>query len=210
MKTEIRFLSHLKLESPILIEGFLDLGLSQLATQMLIEKLKPKKIAELYSPYFPSYAIAELTGLCHLPTYELYASKDIKPNTIILVGESKPVSDKTNAWYEVFNEIILMAKEMHCKMIISIGSFISENNTNEIFLASNSKKLLNFINSKLGGKIFKYGMIDGAIGLILGIAKIKGIKGICVLAPYTSMTDRKVAIKVYKYIIKILELERDL
>jgi proteasome assembly chaperone (PAC2) family protein len=58
METVVIEKVKVKLKSPVLIEGFPGLGMvGKIATNYLIQELKAKKLAELYSPHFPYYVV---------------------------------------------------------------------------------------------------------------------------------------------------------
>lgn len=208
-KTEIIMLSKPKLKNPIFVEGLSNFGgIGSTVTRMLIEHIKAEKFAELYSPHFPAYAIAEDNGLCHLPRYEFYTSEGFKPNIIILTGETQPIPEDTIANYEIFNLIFNFAMDLGCKRFLSYGNFINNKVEREIFVVSTSEELSNTIIGKLGGKIFSKGRIDGLIGMILGLAKLQNLTGICLLGASSEDTPNETMTPlVFKYLLRVLEIE---
>ncbi len=94
--TRIHELSKAELKEPVLIQGLPGLGyVGKVAVDYFIEKLKPKKFAELYSSYllFPDgnlgINISE-DGTYSLPKYEFYSFGEKEPNAIFLTGDAQP------------------------------------------------------------------------------------------------------------------------
>lgn len=208
-KSEIILLSKLELSNPVFLGGLSSFdGIGPIVTQMFIEHTKAGKFAELYSPHFPDYAIVEEDGLCHLPRYEFYTNEHFQPNHIILTGTVRPMPEDTVAHYEIFHSIFNFAKEMGCKRFITFGNFATTEMEREIYIASTSEKLSKSITEKLGGKIFGKGRIDGLIGMVLGLARLQNLSGLCILgaslgdAPYETMAS-----PVFGYLLKALEFE---
>lgn len=181
-KSEIVLISKPKLSNPVFVEGLSSFrGIGQMVTRMFIEHTKAVKFAELYSPYFPDFVVVEDDGLSHLPRYEFYTNDQFHPDHIILNGDVQPLPDDTTAYYEVFNVIFDFAKEMGCKRFITFGNLVTSEIKREMFVAATSEKLSKSITEKLGGKIFAKGRIDGLIGMILGMTRLHGLEGICIL-----------------------------
>src|SRR5207244_10773884 len=93
--TRIHELSKAELKEPVLIQGLPGLGyVGKVAVDYFIEKLKPKKFAELYSSYllFPDgnlgINISE-DGTYSLTKYEFYSFSKKESNAIFLTGDAK-------------------------------------------------------------------------------------------------------------------------
>src|SRR6266852_1972063 len=94
--TKIEELVKMPLKEPVLVQGLPGLGyVGKVAVDYFIEKLKPKKFAELYSSYllFPDgnlgINISE-DGTYSLPKYEFYSFGEKEPNAIFLTGDAQP------------------------------------------------------------------------------------------------------------------------
>ena len=208
-KSEIASTSKPKLSNPILVEGLSSFdGLGQRVAQMLIEHSKAEKFAELYSPHFPDFAVARDNGLCHLPRYEFHTNPAFQPNTIIMTGDIQPLPEYTPAYYDVFGTALSFAVELGCKRFITFGNFVSRKPEREIYIASTSEKLSKAITGKFGGKLFTKGRIDGLIGMILGLARLQGCQGVCILGASTEDTPYEtMSSPVFNYLLKVLEFE---
>ena len=208
-KSEVKTLSKPKLNNPMLVEGLTNFeGLGQRVTQMLMERTKAVKFAELYSPHFPDFAIAGEDGLCHLPRYEFYTNPEFQPNIIVLTGSVQPLPEYTPGYYEVFETVFNYAFELGCKRFITFGNFVSRKPEREIYVASTSEKLSKLVTERLGGKLFSKGRVDGLIGMILGIAQIHGCHGILILGASTEGTPLEtMSSPVFDYLLKVLEFK---
>lgn len=111
---------------PIIIEGLPGLGsVGKIVASYLISQLNAKKIAELYSPYFPHYALVDERGVARLPksTFYYYIDKKRKLELVIVTGDCQPQSNIGQ--YEIAEKIIEYAKKYSSKLIISVGGYSS-------------------------------------------------------------------------------------
>ena len=207
--SEIVSLSKPNLETPIFVEGLSSFdGLGQRVTQMFIEHSKAEKFAELYSPYFPDFITAGDDGLCYLPRYEFYTNDNFHPNTILMTGDVQPLPEYTPAYYDVFGTAFNFAVECGCRRFVTFGNFLSRKLEREIYVTSTSSTLSKTLVEKLGGKLFSKGRIDGLIGMILGLARLHNLEGICILGASTEGTPfETMASPVFDYLLKILTFE---
>jgi proteasome assembly chaperone (PAC2) family protein len=180
------------LDNPLLIVGLPGIaGIGEIATRKIIESTKAILFAELYSPVFPDYVSVDERGVCSLPRYTFYFS-DKKNNIVILSGNCQPAIDDIPAFYEICEDILNFSTSLGCKQIIVLEGTLSDQPENEVFIAYNSKKIAEEYIKK-GAVLYKNGMIAGISGLLLGLAKIKGIKGICLLSSTLDSTNGREA-----------------
>jgi len=176
-KSWIKTLYTPKLQKPLLLQGVSQSDpVTAMVTQLLLEHLNPTKFAECYSPYFPDYVIAEDTGLCSLPNYE------------------------------VFTTIVKYVKELGCTRVLSYGGFTIEQPDNSIYIAATSGHLASNTVKNYSGKIFSQDRLVGPKGLILGLAHSHGLKGVCVLKPIADAASSEVtALSIFNYVLKVIE-----
>lgn len=207
--SEIQFLSKPQLSRPTFILGLSDpYEINEIVIQLLIEHTRSKKFAEFYSPYLPDYIIAEQTGICHLLRYDIYAGEVFKPNTVIMTGESSPNSEDSKAHYEIFSSIFDFVENLGCRRFLTFGAFQMEKTEDRIYVAATTSNLVSSITEKLGGKPFIKGRIDGQIGMIVGLAKIHELPGICVLGlSHQDISKEDTAQKIFHYITEVLALQ---
>jgi uncharacterized protein (TIGR00162 family) len=195
-----------KLEKPIFVEGLPGFGnVGKIAAQLLIEYTRAKVFAELYSPSFPDYVIVNKDGTCRPPRYEFYAASTENNQVIILTGDSQPSLEDLLAHYDLCDEILDFAEKHGCKFIVTMGGVPTPQSSGKVYVAATSEKLA-LENVDKGAAIYGKGRIMGATGLLLGLAKKRGWKGICLLGATTGIrADRESALSVFKFLTKTLE-----
>src|SRR5947209_13049014 len=132
--TRIHELAQVELKEPVLIQGLPGLGyVGKVAVDYFIEKLKPKKIGELYSSYllFPDgnlgINISE-DGTYSLPRYEFYAYGERDPNVILLTGDAQP---SVTGQYEVASIVLDFAQRCGCKAVYTVGGYGSRSGNDD-------------------------------------------------------------------------------
>ncbi len=178
--TKIHELTKTVLKEPILVQGLPGLGyVGKVAVDYFIEKLKPKKIAELYSSYllFPDgnlgINISE-DGTYSLPKYEFYAYNEGEPHAIFLTGDAQP---SVTGQYEVASMVLDYMQQSAGKMVFTMGGYgtRSSNDTGAVYAVVGDPVLGERL-KKLGAKLAKGGAVTGAAGVILGIGRQRGMQ----------------------------------
>ncbi|HDI12191.1 MAG TPA: proteasome assembly chaperone family protein [Candidatus Bathyarchaeota archaeon] len=208
MKTFARWLFKPDIHEPIFIEGLPGFGnIGRLTAKLLVDFCGGKRFLELYSPYFPDYVIVNGHGVCRPPRYEFYSASTQDKDLIILTGDTQPSIEDVNAHYELGGEILDIAEKFGCNTIITIGGVPVQNPNKEIFVASTSPRLALELTER-GALLYSRGKIMGATGILLGLAKVRGWTGICLLGATSGLkADREAALSVFRFLLKILGLE---
>jgi uncharacterized protein (TIGR00162 family) len=195
-----------QLENPILVEGLAGLGnIGMIAARHLIECTDAKPFAEIYAPYFPDYVTVNKDGTCRPPRYRFYVAKTEKNNYIILTGDAQPSMEDGLAHYDISDEILNFVAKYGTNRIITLGAVASSNATNEVYISATSEALAKKHLDK-GTTIYSEGKIIGATGLLIGLAKKRGWKGICLLGATSGFgTERAAALSIYKVLQNMLE-----
>ncbi len=206
-KTYVRTLSQPKLVNPILVVGLPSIGdVGRMAAKMFREFLKAEPFAELYSPVLPDYVFIDKKGICHPPKYEFYVSAK-NPSLVILMGDSQPALEDIPAHYELCSDILDYVADLGCKSIITMDGAPTTNPTKEIYVAATDKDFAKEYVSK-GAVAYKRRRIIGVSGLLLGVAKKRGLKGVCLLGSTSGFTaDREAAFRVYRFLRKVVAPE---
>jgi len=195
-----------QLENPILIEGLAGLGnIGMIAARHLIECTDAKPFAEVYAPYFPDYVTVNKDGSCRPPRYRFYVAKTEKNHYIILTGDAQPSMEDGLAHYDICDEILNFVAKYGTNRIITLGAVASSNAANEVYISATSEALAKKHLDK-GTTIYSEGKIIGATGLLVGLAKKRGWKGICLLGATSGFgTERAAALSIYKVLQNMLE-----
>ena len=177
--TRIQELSKVEMKEPVLVQGLPGLGyVGKVAVDFFIEKLKPKKFAELYSSYllFPDgnlgINISE-DGTYSLPKYEFYSFNEGEPNAIFLTGDAQP---SVTGQYEVASRVLDFAQQFGCKSVFTMGGYgtRSGNDVGAVYSVVGDSFVGERL-KKLGAKLAKGGAVTGAAGVILGIGRQRGL-----------------------------------
>lgn len=182
----IRFKKSVKLNKPILVVGLPGIGnVGKLVAETLRKQYKPKKIATLYSPHFPHQVVMLKTGGIRLVGNRFYLlrPKGAKNDIILLTGETQAVTPEGQ--YEVNKKIVdFFADKLKGQFIYTLGGYsvTKELTTSpKVYANVTDKKLIS--KYKEHGIIFgkSRGMIWGSAGMILAFAKMRKMKGICLM-----------------------------
>ncbi len=178
--TRIHELSKVEMKEPVLIQGLPGLGfVGKAAVDYFIEKLKPKKFAELYSSYllFPDgnlgINISE-DGTYSLPKYEFYSFTEKEPNVIFLTGDAQP---SVTGQYEVASKVLDFAQQFGCRAVFTMGGYgtRSGNDVGAVYGVVGDSNIGERL-KKMGAKLAKGGAVTGAAGVILGIGRQRGLQ----------------------------------
>ncbi len=196
---------HPKLENPVFVEGLPGFGnVGKIATSLLIKSTRAKVFAELYSPSFPDYVIVNKDGICHPPRYEFYTATMGNTDFIILTGNAQPSLEDLKAHYMLCDEILDFAEQYGARFLVTMGGMPSPKSAEEVYVAATTPKLA-AETVKKGAILYGRGRIMGATGLLLGLARNRGWKGICLLGATTGLkADQEAASSVFKFLMKTL------
>ncbi|MHC1635376.1 MAG: PAC2 family protein [Candidatus Methanospirareceae archaeon] len=189
-KIEIRYIEKIRLKEPVAIVGSSGLrSVGKIAVDFLAKKTNAKLFAELYSYSFPtlyygpsylcppsSAGVEVRDGLIELPKIKFYAIEE--ENIIITVGYQ---AHNVIGQYMVADKVTDLFKHLNVKKIISLGAQTLEEG---IRCCVTDIELLDELN-KYGIEKTSVDRFIGFSGLIIGIGKIKGMKGICLLGDTT-------------------------
>ncbi|MBI1978740.1 MAG: proteasome assembly chaperone family protein [Candidatus Aenigmarchaeota archaeon] len=205
-----------KLKDPLFIEGLPGIGhVGRITAQFIVDELKAKKFAELLSSHFMHYVLLQQSSSVHVLKNEFYYAKGKgrgQRDLIILVGDSQSIDPEGH--YEISHEILDYIKKFGVKEMITLGGLgIGEVKEKPKVIGAVSdegldKKYKNYgITFDAGNKV---GTIIGASGLLLGLGKVYGMKGICLLGEtsgYPILPDPRAAEAVLKVLMKMLNIK---
>jgi len=185
------WVKHIKepiVKEPIAIVGSPGLrSIGKIAVDYLIEELKPRLIAELYSPYFPvlyqtkpSYVshpdypgqagILLKGGQVELPRVEFYLLSF--PKLLITKGYHANFKGQ----YEVANQVLDFYQEFGVKRMIVIAGYGMKGK--EVCCAATDLELIKEL-KEYGIDTGYEGLFYGFSGLVFGLGMLRDIKGTC-------------------------------
>ncbi|MCS7105792.1 MAG: proteasome assembly chaperone family protein [Candidatus Aenigmarchaeota archaeon] len=218
MATWIREIEKPKLKNPLFLEGLPGVGnVGRIAAGYLVEELKAKKFAELYSSHFMPFVLLHQSSAVHVLKNEFYYWKAKEKNQrdlIILIGDSQSADPEGH--YEIVNTILDYLEKFGVKEIItlaglSIGEMVEKPKV--VGAVSDEEMIKKYqkygIDFEAGSRV---GTIVGASGLIIGLGRIRGMKGVCLLGEtvgFPIIPDPKSAEALLRIVVKILNVKID-
>ncbi len=189
MVTRIRVLKQKKLKNPVLFTGLPGIGLvGKLCADYLLKQLKAERIAEVFSDSFPP-AVHTHNSVIELIRDDIFFAKVKNRDFLFLAGPVQPALDvrlsKSQEHYEFAEQITAFAEEMGVRQIVTLAGI----NIGEARLTQEPRVVVSATDKKLVDAFVKLGcvpsaqdgLISGAAGLILGVAKSKGMEGACLM-----------------------------
>jgi len=198
-----------KLKNPVLIEGLPGIGfVANIAALHLIRELKANLFAKIRCSSFQDFAVTAEKGQIRHPINELYYYKGKKEerDLIILYGNTQALT--STGQYELCGRILTISKEFGCRFVITMGGLkrAQEVDKPKLYFAATDKEIVNEL-SKVGAEIIK-GQIFGVAGLLVGIGKLRGFRGFCLLAETLGLyPDSAATREVLKVVCKMFNLE---
>jgi uncharacterized protein (TIGR00162 family) len=204
-----------ELDSPVLIEGLPGVGnVGKLAAEHLLEQVKAKKFADIYSKYFPPQVLLDENGVIRLVNNEMFFSKGTgkRPDLIFLVGDYQGLTPEGQ--YELSDQVLQFAMRKKVSMIFTLGGYGIGKMVDKprVLGAATDPELVEEMKKK--GVVFSKGEpgsgIVGASGLLLGLGKVEGVKAVCLMGETSGyFVDPKGAEAVLRVLAEILQVEID-
>jgi len=203
----IKLLKEPELEEPILIEGLPGIGfVANIAAMHIIRELKGEKFAIVTSSSFQDFAMTVEGGGVRAPINELY---ECAGRYIVLYGNTQAGSNVGQ--YELCWRILELAKRYGCEFVLTMGGYRRERVVGrpKVYCAATDPDVLEEARELCDGVVA--GNIYGAAGLLLGLGKLMGMKGVCFLAETPGFyPDARAAKEVLSVVSKFLGMEIDL
>jgi uncharacterized protein (TIGR00162 family) len=199
------------IDSPYLICGFPGSGyVGKIAVDHLIQELKAKHLADIYSTSFPPQVLIRTDGTADLMKNSIFYSKDSNINILLLTGDSQPVNPDSE--YVLAEEILDIAAKFNTKHVFTLAAYITGVFVDKprIFgTATDVDIVKSFYKKNIA--TMDVGSITGMNGLIIGIAKLRGIKGTCLLGETSGyVVDAKASKSILETLLSIVGIEIDM
>ncbi|MCW4025517.1 MAG: PAC2 family protein [Candidatus Bathyarchaeota archaeon] len=185
-----------QLNNPVLIEGLPGIGfVANIACLHLINELKAKKFAQLFSSSFQDFAVTTEDGSTRSPINELYYVKreEGQQDLIIWYGNTQALT--TVGQYELCGKVLELVKDLGCRFVISIGGYKKDEAVPIPGLyttATDEETMQKALD--LGTKVM-VGHVFGIAGLSVGLAQIMEMKGFSLLVDTPGMNPDVTAAK---------------
>jgi len=183
MTFNLQLLFKPKVKSHILIIGLPGIGnVGKIAVDFLVESLKAKRFATMYSDSFPNSVFVNEKNLVDLPEVALYHARMKGKDYFFLGGDAQPVDEKS--CFEFCNCILDLIKPYGCKGVITIGGIALQKipKSPKVYITGTDRKFISEFKGALSRIYGVVGPIMGVSGIMLGLAKLKKIPSACLLA----------------------------
>ena len=210
----IDYSTHPKLNNPVLIEGLPGVGnVGKLAADHLVDELNAVQFATIYSQFLPPQVLVDDDSVIRLVNNSLYYWKSTKPeqnDIIFLIGDFQGITPEGQ--YELAMAVVELAAEMGVKRIFTLGGYGLGKIVQEPRVLGAATEI------SIVEELAEYGLefskndpgsgIVGASGLLLGLGKLKGIEGACLMGETSGyFVDPAAAKAVLQMLTKILQVE---
>jgi uncharacterized protein (TIGR00162 family) len=220
MKTTIKELLLVKSEKPVLIEGLPGLGMvGRIATRYLTRQLHARRCAFLYSPHFPYYVMVNKKGEVRLLRGEFHYWPNPNTPTDLLFFTGDSQAQTIEGQYEIAEAILDYAKQHHVETIITLGGYRKEaGETPEVIATASDPAILGSALDAGASTSPPGNPIVGTAGLLVGMAKLKGLPALCLLAetrgylpdPHAAKSILLVLQKMLKITLNLDDLDKEI
>jgi len=219
MKAKIKVYKKPRLKKPILIAAWPGMGNVALkAAIYLKDKLNAQEFASIDSEtfFYPQEAFVEqgIVAKPWFPKGRFYFWKDKRGESdlVIFICEAQPGFEKG---YIYAKELLSLAEEFNIGRIFTFAAMpvaIDHLAAPNVWAAATEKTIAEWFSNQ-GIKMMKVGEISGMNGLLLAVAKEKGLNGCCLLGEiplYTIQIENpKASMAVLETLSKLLGFEID-
>ena len=199
-----------KLDKAYLICGFPGSGyVGKLAIDHLIQELAAELIADIYSSSLPPQVVIRNDGTVELMKNSLYYCNKDGKHIFLLTGDSQPVMP--DAEYALADLIFDMLK-VDIELVFTLAAYITGVFVNKpkVYATATAKDLIEQLREK-GLEIMDNGSVTGMNGIIIGLAKLRGIRGVCLLGETSGyVVDASASQAVLKALLDIIGIEVDM
>ncbi len=219
MNVEIKIPKKLESKEFMLVCGLPGVAyIGKLSVDYLIQQLKAELIGEIYSKYFPPYVLIGKDGVVELLRNELNLHRDeVAGDVMFFSGNSQAFSPEGQ--YEIADALLDWAIDNEVKKVFSLAGYVTDRRfeTPNVYGTATSSELLEELTKK-GVVPLDQGIISGENGLIMGLAKKRGLEAACLLGEtrgYQTPTgqyiiDAKATKAVLNLLTSILNLKVDM
>ncbi len=201
------------LSDPVLIEGLPGIGfVANISALHLIQELGARLFAEVRSSSFQDFAVTGKGGETRFPVNELYYHKgrgDSERDLVVLYGNTQALT--TPGQYELCGRVLDVAEDLGCHYIVTLGGLRVDRKVDVpgLYCAASDVETLDELLGR-GAKVIK-GQIFGVAGLLVGLGRMRGMRGFCLLGETPGFyPDAKAARVVLDMVCEMLSLRVDM
>lgn len=183
--TQFKVLEEVNLNNPIFIEALPGIGhVGKLAIDHVIDELKATKFVEIYSPYFPPQVLVGEGGVIEDMVNEMYYLKSDDEDGhdfIFLVGNCQGLSPEGQ--YELCGAVLDFVESLGAREIYTLGGLATGQPVDgeRVLGAATDEARIELLKEADIGIRSADGGIVGASGLFLGLGRLRGMSGSCLM-----------------------------
>jgi uncharacterized protein (TIGR00162 family) len=203
-----------QLQSPYLICGFPGTGyVGKIAIDHLIQELDAKHLADIYSTSFPDEIMIRTDGVAELMKNTIFYSKasvSSSNDMLLLTGDSQPISPESE--YLLAEQILDIAAKFNTKKVFTLAAYATGVFVDKprVFGTATDLDIVKSFSEK-NILTMDSGSIVGMNGLIIGIAKLRGMQTTCLLGETSGyVVDIKASISILESLLSVVEIMVDM
>ncbi|MBW3581928.1 MAG: proteasome assembly chaperone family protein [Euryarchaeota archaeon] len=205
-----------KLDDPVFIEGLPGVGnVGKLAVEHLNDELTAKPLAEVYCKDFPPQVFIDPDGTVKLVKNDIrYVKKGTKSgrDLILLTGDYQGLTSAGQ--YDLVTDVLDLLETHGCKELYTLGGYGLGRMVTEPAVLGAAIDKKSVTRMKKHGVEFREdepgGGIVGASGLFLGLGKVRGMTGACLMGETSGyLVDPTSAQAVLRVLESLLSLKID-
>lgn len=197
--------------APHLVCGFPGSGfVGKLAVDHLIEELKASKLVDIYSSSFPPQVLIGADGTAELMKNSIFWWEGESASLLLLTGDTQPQNPDSE--YALAGQILDFAGKFGMQQVFTLAAYITGvfvEKPRVFGTATDAGSVAAFAQNNISG--MDSGSITGMNGLIIGIAKMRGFKGTCLLGETSGyVVDAKASKAVLETFLKLINVKVDM
>ncbi len=212
---EIQFIYSAK-EMPKLVEPYMVCGfpgsgyVGKLAVDHLIQELHATHLVDIYSSSFPPQVMIRTDGTADLMKNSIFWWQGQDASLLLLTGDSQPANPDSE--YALAEQILDFSAGLGTKEVFTLAAYITGVFVDKprVFGTASDASLVDGFAAH-GISLMDSGSITGMNGLVIGIAKLRGLKGTCLLGETSGyVVDAKASKAVLETLLSMINVKVDM
>jgi uncharacterized protein (TIGR00162 family) len=196
---------------PYLVCGFPGSGyVGKLAIDHLIQELHATHLVDIYSSSFPPQVMIRTDGTADLMKNSIFWWQGQGASLLLLTGDSQPANPDSE--YALAEQILDFSGGLGTKEVFTLAAYITGVFVDKprVFGTASDAALVNNFATH-GISLMDSGSITGMNGLVIGIAKLRGMKGTCLLGETSGyVVDAKASKAVLETLLSMINVKVDM
>jgi uncharacterized protein (TIGR00162 family) len=196
---------------PYLVCGFPGSGyVGKLAVDHIIQELGAKHLADIYSSSFPPQVMIRTDGTADLMKNSIFFWESSGTSMLLLTGDSQPSNPDSE--YALAEQILDFAGQLGAKEVFTLAAYITGVFVDRprVFGTATDADIISAFAGR-GISAMDSGSITGMNGLVVGIAKLRGMRGTCLLGETSGyVVDAKASKAVLESLLSIIGVSVDM